>query len=102
MTVFNEVSNFKNLCLNNAMTVTIKNIPEHIGTYSIKDLCRRHGKLESCLRLEKGVVKIKMVHEQDAKKLQKEVNGMTLLGNILEVSLEKKAPTVRKGRPQSN
>jgi hypothetical protein len=54
------------------------------------------------LRLEKGVVKIKMVHEQDAKKLHKEVNGMTLLGNILEVSLEKKAPTARKGRPQSN
>ena len=84
------------------MTVIIKNIPEHIGTYSIKDLCRRHGQLESCFRLEKGVVKIKMAYEQDAKKLHKAVNGMTLLGNILEVSLEKKAPTVRKGRPQSN
>lgn len=66
----------------------IKNVPNHIGTYSIKDLCQKYGKVDRCQRMVDGTLKIKMLYPKDAKKVYEEVNGMSLLGNVLEVSLQ--------------
>ena len=56
------------------MALIIKNVPNHISTYSIKDLCRKYGKVDRCRRMIDGIVKIKMLNPRDARKVYEEVN----------------------------
>lgn len=70
------------------MTITIKNVPDYIGIYSIKSLCSLHGTVDRSRRMLDGTVKIKMLYPKDAKKVCKEINETSLLGNTLEATLQ--------------
>jgi hypothetical protein len=59
------------------ITLIIKNIPNHIGTYSLKDLCRGYGEVLKVKR-ENGEIKIKMKDSRDAKKAYQAIEGMPL------------------------
>lgn len=65
----------------------IKNVPQSIGTYSLKDLCRRYGEVSNTKRQE-GQVHVKMPNRREAKDAYQAINGMPFLGSPLEVVLQ--------------
>lgn len=79
------------------MDLIVRNIPEHMGTYGIKHLFRKHGVVKRVQRQE-GSLYINMPNPNEAMQAVKAINGMHLLGCQLEVLVnENKSPTNRQG-----
>ena len=66
--------------------LVIKNISSMISTQSIRDLCKSYGDISKARRVEDDI-HVEMRFPKQAKQAYKEISGMSLLGQPLDVEL---------------